>query len=100
MFCPKNSIIRGIFNEKLLNWNQLPKVEESWSAELQTLERHSYQVNSVTLSPDGQLLASGSDDRTIKLWDPSTGELHQTLEGNSYPVWSKEHVDISILDNH
>jgi WD40 repeat protein len=29
---------------------------------------HSYSVNSVTYSPDGQLLVSGSSDRTIKLW--------------------------------
>ena len=29
---------------------------------------HSDSVNSVTYSPDGQLLASGSSDRTIKVW--------------------------------
>jgi WD40 repeat protein len=31
---------------------------------------------------------SGSDDRTIKLWDPTTGELQQTLEGHSDSVRS------------
>src|SRR6267378_3999851 len=29
---------------------------------------HSDSVNSVAYSPDGQLLVSGSSDRTIKLW--------------------------------
>lgn len=29
---------------------------------------HSDSVNSVTYSPDGQLIASGSSDRTIKVW--------------------------------
>ena len=31
---------------------------------------HSGSVNSVTYSPDGQLLVSGSNDKTIKLWRP------------------------------
>ncbi|RDK47595.1 WD40 repeat-like protein [Aspergillus phoenicis ATCC 13157] len=34
---------------------------------------------------DGQLLASGSDDNIIKLWDVATGVLKYTLEG--YSSW-------------
>ena len=54
-------------------------MEENWSPELQTLEGHSDRVQSVAFSQDGQLLASGSDDKTIKLWDPTTGALKHTL---------------------
>ncbi|MGK7918899.1 MAG: WD40 repeat domain-containing protein [Trichodesmium sp.] len=53
---------------------------------LRTLEGHSYNVNSIAFSADGQLLASGSSDNTIKLWHPYTGELLQTLEGHSNSV--------------
>ena len=33
-----------------------------------TLNEHSGNVNSIAFSPDGTLLASASDDSTIKLW--------------------------------
>ncbi|CAD5944935.1 hypothetical protein [Planktothrix agardhii] len=47
---------------------------------------HSGSVNSVAISPDGQILVSGSDDKTITIWDLSTGQELRTLTGHSESV--------------
>ena len=47
-----------------------------------TLEGHTDLVWSVAFSPNGQTLASGSQDRTIRLWNPNNGNLKRTLRGH------------------
>jgi len=46
------------------------------------LKGHADAVFSLSFSPDGTILASGSGDNTVKLWDPQSGALKQTLTGD------------------
>jgi WD40 repeat protein len=45
-------------------------------------------VHSVGFSPDGKQVVSGSDDRTVKVWNAQTGQVTLTLKGHTYGVLS------------
>src|SRR5260370_12962 len=53
-----------------------------------TLEGHQDAVCSVAFDPQGETLASGSGDNTVKLWEARSGKLLRTLEGHQYAVFS------------
>ena len=52
------------------------------------LTGHEWGMHSMALSPDGAILASGSEDSTIRLWDMHTGEHKRTLNGHTDRVYS------------
>jgi uncharacterized protein with WD repeat len=63
-----------------------------WKAENEqrvcTPKGHDKAVSSVTFSPDGKLVVSGSYDNTLKLWKAENGQLVRSLEGHGKAVLS------------
>ncbi len=58
------------------------------SAQKGVFRGHTSGVRSVTFSPDGSCLASGSDDGSVWVWDAKSGEERLRLEGHSGKVSS------------
>jgi WD40 repeat protein len=66
-------------------WNGTPTAEVE-ERPLHTLSGHPLDVMRLAFSRDG-LLASGSLDKTVRIWDSKTGELIQTLRDSRSEIW-------------
>ncbi|KAL6793023.1 WD40-repeat-containing domain protein [Trichoderma sp. SZMC 28012] len=84
VFCPKTSIIQNEqWRERLSFIKTVVGVRDRWGTLRQTLEGHTGYVNAVAVSPSGNMIASASNDCTIRLWDATLGTFRQKLEGHS-----------------
>ena len=58
------------------------------TVEKNRLEGHTDAVWSAVYSPDGQTIASGGFDQTIRLWDQNGNPIGQPFEGHEDAIWS------------
>jgi WD40 repeat protein len=66
-------VVTGGYDRGIQLWDAGSKTR------LAELRDHAGDVNSVAFSPDGKTLASGSNDRSVKLWDLPTRKLRNVL---------------------
>lgn len=106
VFSPAYSMTRKTFRKeepKCIITN--PALKGGWNACRQTLEGHISWIRSVAFLPDSTLIASASDDKTVKIWEVATGRFkHTTITGTGlqrisfHSTGSRLYTDVGIID--
>ncbi|MEX2317580.1 MAG: protein kinase [Pirellulales bacterium] len=93
-------IATGAYDNCVMIWdpNEIKPIDIQWRFEgapdppqkylYLRLSGHKGAVRSVAFSPNGKLVASGSEDNSIRLWDVDRGEATKTLRGHNSAVRS------------
>ncbi|MCP4156581.1 MAG: hypothetical protein GY757_53195 [bacterium] len=83
-----NTLASGSFDRDVRLWNLITgekKVlgQREDQREDQRTDQHTDPVHCVSFSLDGKTLASGAEDKTIRLWDGATGKKKIVLKGHT-----------------
>jgi len=93
-FSPKDKMLAsGSEDKTVILWDIAECLKDMDKAKCQTLTTipltgHVREVFSVAFSPNGELLASGGNDRTIILWNATTHQQMQVLNENQSTIYS------------
>lgn len=71
-----------------LAFEEVRQASGQWRRSAQEFRKHKEGIRSISLSPDGLRLLTGSNDRTLRIWDVNTGTCLRTFRGHSSKVMS------------
>jgi WD40 repeat protein len=78
----QDTIAVGLWSNDIMILNAIT------GSQVAVLSGHTNVVKTLAFSSDGMLLVSGSNDKTLKLWDIQTGIIAKTLCGHTHWVLS------------
>ncbi|KIM73866.1 hypothetical protein PILCRDRAFT_801778 [Piloderma croceum F 1598] len=89
-FSPRDSIIAMHYRSQFPNTLSVHSgLDRTWRAGINVLHGHKDAILSISFSPDGKRIVSGSRDKSIRVWDAETGEMVSgPFEGHTDQVWS------------
>lgn len=75
--------------DRFVQKRQIPRQAQEGvvSAGLRRLA-HDKDINALDINPTGKLMASASQDKTVKIWDVDTLEVQGILKGHKRGVWT------------
>ncbi len=84
-FSPDSQIVAMSKNAQIELWD-VKNTQKSPTEPRRVLTGHQAAVYAIAVSPDGQTIASGGDDKTIKLWHLD-GKLRQSIVAHDERIW-------------
>ena len=85
-------MLAGVSGSRISLW------DIATESEIAALTGHTSSIYSLKFSPDGKTLATGSGDRTVRLWDLSTRVNITPSTVESPPVGDQFEIDINIVE--
>ncbi|KAL4771521.1 WD40-repeat-containing domain protein [Aspergillus nidulans var. acristatus] len=82
-----NMLLSGSRDKTLIIWN-LTRDEQAYGYPKRSLEGHSHIVSDCVISSDGAYALSASWDKSLRLWELSSGQTTRTFVGHTNDVLS------------
>ncbi|ORZ03260.1 WD40-repeat-containing domain protein [Syncephalastrum racemosum] len=64
-----------------------PNQEQQQLHALYTHQAHEKDINTIAVAPNDKVFATGSQDKTAKVWNTDSGELMGTCKGHKRGIW-------------
>jgi U3 small nucleolar RNA-associated protein 13 len=89
---PPDFLLTGSQDQTIKRWH-IPSAHSNNSSHkapraVYTRKAHDKDINALDINHNGQLFASASQDKTVKIWSVEEGEVQGVLKGHKRGVWS------------
>lgn len=84
---PPPFLVTGSQDLTVKKW-EIPREAQKKAKAVFTRKAHDKDINALDINPAGQLFASASQDKTVKIWSVAEGEVQGVLRGHKRGVWS------------